>query len=277
VHNCIISRYTCLTPPGPRNPVCPCLARRRDHGNPVFHAAHAPGTAESLFPMPRPCLAPPGPRNPVCPRLAGRRDHGNPVFHAAHLPGNPVSHCIARPGTTESLSQASTMPHTPGTTEPCCPWMPRTPPGPRNPCFPSPPGPRIPVVGASRRRDHGTPVFHASHVVGTTETLFHASHAPGPRHPRFPIAPGTTDPCCRCLARPRKPCFPCFARRRDHGIWNPRFHVSHAPGTSETRFYILCLARLARPRDHEIPVSSDARETQILPEVQGGLSRLLQY
>jgi hypothetical protein len=34
--------------PGPRKPCLPCQARPRDHGNPVFHALHAPGMG--LFP-----------------------------------------------------------------------------------------------------------------------------------------------------------------------------------------------------------------------------------
>jgi hypothetical protein len=149
--------------------------------------------------------------------LARPRDHGTPVFHATRTRepcfarrrdhGNPVFHASHAPGTTETLFPTEALFS-----------MPRSPPGPRDPCFPclrnqgtlfcTPPGPRKPWCPClarprdpcfqclARPWDHRNSVFYASR---TTETMF-----PMPRTP-----PG-----------PRKPCFPYLAR----------------PGTAETMF-----------------------------------------
>jgi hypothetical protein len=131
---------------------------------------------------------------------------------------------------------------------------------------------RVPLVAGPRnRRDRGNPVSHCIARPWDHEIpVSHASNAPGITGSPFPMSrtPGTTEPCCPCLARrdhgmvsvprtppgPRKPCFPCFdrpetlfsmpspvpgtteslspclARPRNHG--HPVFHVSLAPGTS---------------------------------------------
>jgi hypothetical protein len=139
--------------------------------------------------------------------------------------------------------------------------MPRSPPGPRDPCFPchqnqgtlfcTPPGSRKPCFPClARPRDHGNPVSHGSPV-------FHASLAPGTTGPLFSMPPepgnpvlhaaGTTETLVSMPRTPPGPLFPmprtplgpqkfCFLCLQDHG--NHVSHASHAPGTTETLFSI---------------------------------------
>jgi hypothetical protein len=121
------------------------------------------------------------------------------------------------------------------------------------------PVPRTPVLGTSAGWNTGFPWLRVPGAVRRMEiwvsvALRHRKQGfrgPGTETlfsmPRTPRDPGNqfymprTPPGARFLPRtfsgPRKPCFPCLARPRDHGT--PVFHASNAPGTTASPFLVV--------------------------------------